>query len=144
ILAALLLPTLLRAKVSAKVTMAKAEMKSIITAISQYKGDYSRMPASSGATAVGRQNLGNDFTYGTHISSIPADIVTGYQVLNQPTGGGKAYENCNSEVLNIITANGNKTPIPDCNPDNLNNKLNPRNLKLFSAKVANNSNLVSD
>ncbi len=141
ILAAMLLPALSKAKTAAKVKMARAEMNSLVSAITQYKTDYSRLPASSFAT--GHPNLGGDFTYGTKISTLNQSIVNTYSVLNLPPSGGK-YEQCNSEVLNILQANGNQTPIRDCNIPNEGNALNPRKLALFNAKVANNAALVSD
>ncbi|MDB6059127.1 MAG: hypothetical protein JWO95_2971, partial [Verrucomicrobiales bacterium] len=70
-------------------------------------------------------------------------IVSGYQVLNNSVNG-KPYDNCNSEVLNVLTANGDPTPIAACNPQNINNQQNPRKNKFFTAQVANNTNLVSD
>lgn len=140
ILASLLLPALSRAKIAAKVKIAKTEMANLTTAITQYKADYSRMPAST--AAMNSPNPGKDFTYGTHISALGADIVTGYQVLNNAPS--KPYDNCNAEVINVLTANGTVTPIGACNPQNVNNQQNPQNHKYFSGHVANNTNLISD
>src|SRR6478735_9112211 len=82
ILASLLLPTLARAKVAAKVKMAKAEMNSLVAAITQYKAEYSRFPISQ-STALNRPNAGGDFTWGTTISSLGSNIVNGaYVVVN--------------------------------------------------------------
>jgi len=143
ILASMLLPALARAKLAAKVNATKLEMKGIVTAITQYKSTYSRMPCGSGPTT--HANAGGDFTFGTHISTLNADVATGYQVLNN-TVNGKPYDNCNAEVMNILTANGQKIQPPnsDFNPGNVNNALNPQKQQFFSAKVANNSNYVSD
>src|SRR3954447_7484718 len=63
ILAALLLPTLSVVQRKAKVKAAKAEMQNLITAITQYKSSYSRLPASK--SAVQNPNKGGDFTFGS-------------------------------------------------------------------------------
>ena len=92
-------------------------MNNLITAIpvKPQKGDYSRMPGST--AVINHQNAGGDFTFGTHISALNTDIVTGYSVVNNSVNG-KPYDNCNAEVLNILTANGAATPTPECNPTN--------------------------
>jgi prepilin-type N-terminal cleavage/methylation domain-containing protein len=139
ILASLLLPALGRVKIATKVKMAKTEMANLTTSITQYKAAYSRLPASS--FAVNNVNAGGDFTFGTQTagSSIVANL---YTVAN----GGK-YDNCNSEVLNIITANDqtNSPPMANAfvNPNSY-NMYNPRKEAFFSARLANNTALVSD
>lgn len=140
ILAALLLPTLAKAKIAAKVKMAKAEESSLISAITQYKTEYSRFPLSQ-STALNQPNAGGDFTYGTTISLLGnTNIVNGaYTVMNN-----SRYENCNAEIMNILIANGLKTPVPECNPANVNNAMNPRKDAFFNAKVVNNTALYAD
>jgi prepilin-type N-terminal cleavage/methylation domain-containing protein len=145
ILASLLLPALSRAKIAAKVKVARTEMANLVTAITQYKADYSRMPISQ-QTALNHPNVGGDFTFGTTISLLGnTNIVNNaYSVMNN-----NRYENCNAEILNILTANGVTTPIPECNPANAAplstaNAMNPRKNAFFNAKVANNTALFSD
>lgn len=139
ILAALLLPALARAKLAAKVKAAKSEEVNLIAAITQYKSSYSRLPASS--QAVNNVNIGGDFTFGTESSG--QSIVNGaYKIVN----GGK-YDNCASEVINIITANNNTNSPPLATPTmNMNSfdAYNPRKEKFFSAKLNNNTALFSD
>ncbi|MGZ4962127.1 MAG: type II secretion system protein [Limisphaerales bacterium] len=145
ILASLLLPALSRAKIAAKVKVARTEMANLATAINQYKADYSRFPISQN-TALNQANAGGDFTWGTTIYNAGKTNIVGgtYKVEN----GGK-YENCNAEIMNILIANGNATPTPECNPANAPptaapNAMNPRKLAFFNAKIANNTSLISD
>jgi prepilin-type N-terminal cleavage/methylation domain-containing protein len=142
ILASMILPALARAKIAAKVKMAKAEETSLIAAITQYKGDYSRFPAS--AAALASVNAGGDFTFGTEGKGKAGtySITAGTKIYNIPGGG--SYENCNAEVINTLTANATpNVTYTGMNP-NFNNALNPRKLGLFNAKIANNSALISD
>jgi prepilin-type N-terminal cleavage/methylation domain-containing protein len=140
ILAGLLLPALARAKVSAKVTTAKAEMQNLKTAITQYQTEYSRLPASAASVNAALSTVGNDFTWGTVTKTTP--IVNGYSVIN-----GTKWENCNSEVLNILMAN-DETNVPPLAVDSVNvnffNQYNPRKHVFFQPKVANSSTLISD
>ena len=140
ILASMLLPALARAKIAAKVKVARTEMANLTTAITQYKAEYSRMPVSQ-LTGLNHPNVGGDFTFGTTISQLGnTNIVNNaYSVMNN-----NRYENCNAEILNILTANGTATPIPECNPANIGNAMNPRKNAFFNAKVANNTALFSD
>jgi prepilin-type N-terminal cleavage/methylation domain-containing protein len=146
ILAALLLPALGRAKISAKVTAAKTEEKNLITSISQYKASYSRLPASS--MAVNNPNLFGDFTYGT-LTAPPnsQSLVNGaYAVQNDRPQS--AWDNCNSEVLTIITAKNFPTNSPPLAAHDMNMNLydayNPRKETYFSAKLNNNTALFTD
>jgi prepilin-type N-terminal cleavage/methylation domain-containing protein len=141
ILAAMLLPALSRAKVQAKVKTTKLEMAGLVSAVTQYKSEYSRFPLTS--YAIASPNAGGDFTYGTEGKTKAGNfsISSTYKVINNPSG---QYENCNAEVLNIITAN----PTPNTNFPGMNfnqqNQYNPRNNKFFTARVANNVNAVDD
>jgi prepilin-type N-terminal cleavage/methylation domain-containing protein len=51
ILAAMLLPTLSKAKEKARIAIAKADMKNLAAAISQYESTYSRFPATGAGAA---------------------------------------------------------------------------------------------
>src|SRR6266446_3081107 len=62
ILAGLLLPVLGRAKIAAKVGIARVDIKNLESAISKYEADYSRYPASQ---PLRERVPDGDFTYGT-------------------------------------------------------------------------------
>jgi prepilin-type N-terminal cleavage/methylation domain-containing protein len=64
ILAGMILPALGRARVSAKIAVAKADITTLMGAISQYESDYHRYPASPVARATLTDRC-PDFTYGT-------------------------------------------------------------------------------
>jgi type II secretory pathway pseudopilin PulG len=113
ILAGLLLPALGSAKTAAREKMAQTEMVSLIAAISQYKADYSILPASQkavlGATTANLVN--NDFTFGNLImkTGTPLDGVNITQGPNNgninisiATPGAGGYANVNSEVIAIL------------------------------------------
>jgi prepilin-type N-terminal cleavage/methylation domain-containing protein len=144
ILAALLLPALGRAKISAKVTTAKTEEKNLITSISQYKASYSRLPASKFAVDYAASSTYGDFTYGTIVPGAQDIVNNSYVVRNV---GNNAYDNCNAEVIDILTCNivTNSPPlvVPGLNP-NTYNAYNPRKETFFSAKLNNNTALYSD
>ena len=71
ILAGMLLPVLSRVKRRAMIAVAKNDEQGLVTAISSYDADYSRMPASSQAAQAAAGGPGPlpppsvDFTYGT-------------------------------------------------------------------------------
>jgi prepilin-type N-terminal cleavage/methylation domain-containing protein len=141
ILAALLLPTLAVVQRKAKVKTAKAEMQNLITAITQYKSAYSRLPASS--AAVNSPNKGGDFTFGTITPpNGNQSLVNGtYVVRNDNTVPNPPWDNCNSEVLNIVTANNftNSPPMADTKMNmNVYDAYNPRKEAFFHAKPVNN------
>jgi len=119
ILAGLLLPALVMAKIKAKEGMAKLEMAHLQTAIEHYYSDYGNgLPASSSAVAAAA-NLGNplspgtkggDFTFGTVVkgTSPPSPlegqvIVSSGAISQNPTTPGSPYQNVNSEVISILT-----------------------------------------
>jgi len=115
ILASLLLPAIARAKTAAKVATTKSEMASLNAAISQYKSDYSLLPASTAAYAKAANNV--DFTFGTFVKNtsvngtvVPSplegtNIVSSSAVLGQTgifTQPLPGYQNVNSEVISIL------------------------------------------
>jgi prepilin-type N-terminal cleavage/methylation domain-containing protein len=108
ILASILLPAVGRAKIKAKVAMARTEMANLATAIKAYEQEYSRMPLSKGAEAAGNP----DFTFG---------LGPGSAVLT-----GKAYEVTNSELMVILM---------DIDASvNAAHARNPRKIGFFQAK----------
>ena len=64
ILAGILLPVIAKAKTNAKKQIAKAEMASLIGAISAYEAEYSRPPASKAVETMASATGGTDYTYG--------------------------------------------------------------------------------
>jgi prepilin-type N-terminal cleavage/methylation domain-containing protein len=80
ILAGLLLPTLSKAKQTAKKHTAKQEMKNLGAAISQYDAEYSRFP--SGATATGATDETYGFSPGGYGVATNSDIMIILQDLN--------------------------------------------------------------
>jgi len=136
ILAAMLLPALAIAKKKAQVARARQDMGSIVTAITAYEGDYSRMPVSSNAMWTASQNK-DDFTFGT-VGALCADNIAGafkapsgtYQV--KATGN---YQANNSEVMAILLDREvfPGTTVPTSNPGH---KRNPQRKVLLTAIMA--------
>jgi prepilin-type N-terminal cleavage/methylation domain-containing protein len=140
ILASLLLPALARAKVAAKVKMTQGEFANLKTAITQYQTEYSRLPGSTFAVGAAGSTPTGDFTWGTVTKTQP--IVNGYSVVN-----GTPYENCNSEIINILMANDvtNSPPLAVTSVNvNYFNQYNPRKHLFFQPKVAQSTALISD
>jgi prepilin-type N-terminal cleavage/methylation domain-containing protein len=113
ILASMLLPALSHAKTAAKVATTKTEMASLNGAISQFKADYSLLPAST--NAYGKAALYNsDFTCGTLVAGtgtrldgtniVSALAIHGQTSIYTPPGGPppRGYNNVNSEVISIL------------------------------------------
>ncbi|MFZ0827029.1 MAG: prepilin-type N-terminal cleavage/methylation domain-containing protein [Verrucomicrobiia bacterium] len=134
ILAALLLPVLSRARISAQKTQAKKEMSDIVTAIQQYDSVYGRFPVSSLAQNQAAANAGGnpDFTYGgvfqTPVVASP-DTVGTRITFNGGTGGIMT----NSEVIAILM---DLTNCPDgAATVNTNYQKNPQQTIFLSAKM---------
>ena len=131
ILAGFLLPALGKAKTAAKVRLAKMEMTTLIGAINQYETEYKRMPLSTNAMKSLTPNC-PDFTCGTVLKGTdqPAQQISSFTV--QSAGNSGAYQNANSEVMNILR-NANSYP-------NLNAAHNPRQISFISPKISANTN----
>jgi prepilin-type N-terminal cleavage/methylation domain-containing protein len=119
ILAALLLPVLAKAKVSAQKKQAAVEISQIVGAIQQYDSVYGRFPVSS-AVQQTAGTLGGDFTYGgsliaSNLSSLPAAYV--------------AYTTNNSKVISILMDNANTVV-------NTNHVKNPQQTVFLNAKMS--------
>lgn len=124
VLAGLLLPAVGNVKKKARVVQAQKDMADMKGAISVYQHDYSRLPASASAAA-----LGTDYTYGTTATS------TGYgggttNVYNNNNAGHQAS---NAELMLILTA---ASSFPDYTTNNCNagDVRNPRKVGYFNAK----------
>jgi prepilin-type N-terminal cleavage/methylation domain-containing protein len=121
ILAAMLLPALVRIKTTAKVNITKLEMAKMVTAIHSYENTYSHFPMSSQAlTTVAHppngKNGPEDFTYGTY-GLPPLKMPTFpfvYDVLTRDSSTTPLlYQANNSEVMGVLldlTAFPNTTP----------------------------------
>ena len=118
ILAGLLLPALARAKIQAKIRLAKADMANLVGAIQQYETEYSRMPISKAGLAAAN---GGDFTFGTTGLSISPAVTTTTE--NQ-------YQTNNAELIAILRPSNNPAFTA------LFNSLNPRQIPFFHAKDA--------
>jgi len=125
ILAAMLLPVLSRARITAQKKQAAVEISQIVGAIQQYDSVYGRFPVSP-AVQQTASTLGGDFTYGgsviaSNLASLPASYV--------------AYTTNNSEVIAIlmdVTNYANGQPVQA----NLNHQKNPQRTIFLNAKMS--------
>jgi prepilin-type N-terminal cleavage/methylation domain-containing protein len=121
ILAAILLPVLAKAKITAQKKQAAVEISQIVGAIQQYDSVYGRFPVSS-AVQQTAGTLGGDFTYGGSViasNSPPLSAV---------------YTTNNSEVIAILMdltnyPNGSLTV-------NTNHQKNPQRTIFLNAKMS--------
>lgn len=126
ILAGLLLPALTKSKTTVKIKAARMDMTTLIAAINQYESEYKRMPASSNAMRSLTANC-PDFTFGTVRKGTdqPDGQISSPVILST---GNSGYQNCNSEVMNILR-NANNYP-------NTNSAANPRRISFVSPKIS--------
>jgi prepilin-type N-terminal cleavage/methylation domain-containing protein len=125
ILAAMLLPVLSRAKISAQKRQAQVEMSQIVGAIQQYDSVYGRFPVSSAVQQTASTTLGGDFTYGGSVIASNLSLLPPAYV---------AYTTNNSEVIAILmdlTAYPNGTPTV-----NTNHQKNPQRTIFLNAKMS--------
>jgi prepilin-type N-terminal cleavage/methylation domain-containing protein len=140
LLAAMLLVALSHASREAKRKQSISEEVNLVGAITQYRSDYSRLPASSQAVAAAASANGNsgDFTFGT-ISNISG--TSGPAIYNLPTvstygEATPAYQNFNSEVIAILR-DDNFWPESNAGGQHI---YNPKRTSLFNAKPAADTN----
>jgi prepilin-type N-terminal cleavage/methylation domain-containing protein len=111
VLAAMLLPALAAVKIKAKVTGAKMEMSSLISAVKQYQAQYSILPCSKAAWNCASENPDcKDFTYGTTLpdgSLLRADYPKIHTYNQRFT-----YQNCNAELIAALRLSG-AAPTPE-------------------------------
>ena len=142
ILAGLLLPVLGRAKRSANIAKAKAEITTIVSAISKYEADYSRYPAYKKALASIDDANCPDFTYGTYRAipsggsmSLKYKAAKGLLDYNPPVQNSQQtspYQNDNSEVMAAlldIERFRNNDPSWD-----MNHAMNPNKIPYLNVK----------
>jgi len=140
ILAALLLPALARAKVQAKVVMAKSDISELVTAINQYHSTYGKWPARQQAyvSAANNPNSG-DFTFGTTRTDGALLKSTYPNIITYPLSVVPLHQNNNSEVMGILMdleKFGDGTPTA-----NVGHVRNPRRQVFLTARPANSTQL---
>jgi len=132
ILAAMILPTLGKAKDSAKKAQAKSEMQNISGAVRAYEAEYSRFPIP---TQITDQLKTPDYTYGTmHMFGSSARLLTnpkGEQLPKISTVAGR-WQVSNAELVAILRAqvqfrNGRST-------SNRKHRMNPKKVNFLNAK----------
>lgn len=113
ILAGILLPTLGRAKTTARVVKVRTEISGLVGAIQQYHSTYGRYPTSKETRTRGvdpNNPAFGDFTYGTwKTGQVPPAANENYSVTKNQAGGAQimnggagGYETNNSEVMAIL------------------------------------------
>ena len=131
ILAAMILPTLGKAKDSAKKAQARSEMQNISGAVRAYEAEYSRFPIPSQITD---QLKTPDYTFGTmHMTGNSARRLTNAkgELLPKIATPGRVQVS-NAEVVAILRAqekfrNGRPT-------SNRNHRMNPKKVNFLNAK----------
>ena len=131
ILAAMILPTLGKAKDSAKKAQARSEMQNISGAVRAYEAEYSRFPIPSQITD---QLKTPDYTFGTmHMTGNSARLLTNAkgEALPKIATPGRVQVS-NAEVVAILRAqekfrNGRPT-------SNRNHRMNPKKVNFLNAK----------
>ena len=131
ILAAMILPTLGKAKDSAKKAQARSEMQNISGAVRAYEAEYSRFPIPSQITA---QLKTPDYTFGTmHMTGNSARLLTNAkgEALPKIATPGRVQVS-NAEVVAILRAqekfrNGRPT-------SNRSHRMNPKKVNFLNAK----------
>ena len=131
ILAAMILPTLGKAKDSAKKAQARSEMQNISGAVRAYEAEYSRFPIP---TQITDQLKTPDYTFGTmHMTGNSARLLTNAkgEALPKIATPGRVQVS-NAEVVAILRAqekfrNGRPT-------SNRNHRMNPKKVNFLNAK----------
>jgi prepilin-type N-terminal cleavage/methylation domain-containing protein len=138
VLAALILPALMRAKTAAKRKLCQADEVSLAGAIAAYASSYARPPVSTNAMAAVAGTT-NDFTFGTsltgapgQLANMPVELGSG-QPLNIATPN-SIYQNNNSEVIAILR---DDAYYPEANPvEGQGHVYNPRQTPFFTGTQA--------
>jgi len=131
ILAAMILPTLGKAKDSAKKAQAKSEMQNISGAVRAYEAEYSRFPIP---TQITRQLETLDYTFGTmHMAGSSPRLLTNPKgnALPEIATRGRVQVS-NAELVAILRAQErfrNDRPT-----SNLRHKMNPKKISFLNAK----------
>ena len=130
ILAAMLLPTLGKAKDSAKKAQARSEMQNISSAVRTYEAEYSRYPIPSQIT---RRLKTPDYTFGTmHKDGSSTRLLTNPKGDALPKIATPGIQVSNAELVAILRAqqtfrNGRPT-------SNQNHRMNPKKVNFLNAK----------
>ena len=135
VLAAMIVPAVAKAKVSAQVARARTEMANIIGAITSYQATYGRYPCSQFVRGV--VSVDNpDFTYGTAkgdgtmLKNRLGNALPRVGNLNLP----QSDDRNNSEVIEIISDLITYSS-PTLVTTNANHSLNPQKIQFLQAKM---------
>jgi len=136
ILAALLLPVLAKAKVSAQKNQAKIEMVQIVGAIQQYDSVYGRFPVSTEVQSQAAQNgVGYpDFTFGG-IYQTPGGSTWPFATPSYPPNYSLSLSKDNSEVISILMDLTNYPSGAGWLTVNTNYQKNPQQIVFLNAKM---------
>jgi prepilin-type N-terminal cleavage/methylation domain-containing protein len=118
ILAAMLLPAIQHVKINALNAQAKTEMNGIVTAVNQYEGDYSRLPAPAtidqGAWTVTGTT---DITFGLSGYAAAANVATNNSdimaILTDANWGGNTNYSKNPRQHSYLEPKLNSSATPD-------------------------------
>lgn len=105
LLAAMLLPVLIRVKTQAQVAQTRLGINDMVRAIHSYEADYSRFPVANEAmSAAAASAPGEDFTYGTYgLNPFKTGSSSAAFAVVSPTSGAPgSYQRNNSEVIAIL------------------------------------------
>lgn len=126
ILAGIMVPTVARARVRARVGMARLECANLANSIKSYHGEYSRFPTAYGQVA---NTAGGDVTFNSplgmkHASGDPMDANPNSKLEVGPL---------NSDLVAILLA----VEGLGANPPNKGHSRNPKKRQFFDGKMAN-------
>jgi prepilin-type N-terminal cleavage/methylation domain-containing protein len=143
ILAALLLPTLGKAKVNAQRTLSRADAVGLVSAITTYYSTYSRLPASTNAVNAVAGTT-NDFTYGTR-ETPPGrgELVSPSAMTGAPKGiitPNATYQNNNSELIAILRDDAFYPEYATNGSQVLGHIYNPQQTAFYTGHAANGTN----
>jgi prepilin-type N-terminal cleavage/methylation domain-containing protein len=132
LLAGLLLPALVTARLNTQKKLATAEEANIVTAIGAYYTQYSRLPVSSNAlyaasSVAGSAGSYNDFTFGTTFKNS-----VGTSITIQTPAASTLYSADNSEVIAILRDDSSF-------PVEANHRYNPQGTQFYNGHPAANS-----
>lgn len=106
ILAALLVPAIVKARTESQRKLCQTEETGLITAIGSYLSTYSRLPVSTNAVNAAANS---DFTFGTSLTAAAGQLSGTPAIPGAPGGiitSSSTYQNNNSEIIAILRDDG--------------------------------------